>query len=438
MFEPLDQGKVSRAQLKITALSSAGSFLDGYDISIVSVAILTMKSEFSLTSVDSTLLLGATMIGMVLGGFSMGYLTDLRGRRYLFLWDMALFIIFTALSAIALNFIEILVFRLLLGVAIGADYAISPTLISEFAPAKHRGKLLTVAGVSWFFGAAGSYAIGSFLTPLGAISWRYMFALGIIPAVIVLLLRFSIPESPRWLIQKGEAEKARESLKKIGIEYDYGEVKPQQKTRFRVLFEKKYLSATIFISVFWFCLDAATFAIALQGPSILVALGLTESTAAGTASIVAFLALIGAVMALILVDRLGRKPLSVIGFAGMMVTLLLASLVLVTSRSILMIVVLLIIFEISQEFGPGITNSIYPQELFPTSIRATAQGYGTTISRIGALFGIFGFSLVQSFSGISGGMIFLGVISAVGLIITVVKGVETKGISLEEIGKEGN
>lgn len=433
MFEPLDQGKVSRAQLKITALASAGSLLDGYDISIVSVAILTMKSEFTLTSADTTLLLGATLIGMIFGGFSIGYLTDLKGRRYLFLWDMVLFIVFTALSAIATNFIEILVFRLLLGVAIGADYAISPTLIAEFAPVKHRGKLLTVSGISWFFGAAGSYAIGALLTPLGTISWRLMFAIGLIPAIIVIILRFSIPESPRWLLQQGKAEQASESLKKVGVDYKYETVATHKKTSFKVLFQKQFLPATLFITIFWFALDAATYAIALQGPSILVALGLTETTAAGTASIVAFLALIGAIMALVTVDRLGRKPISVVGFAGMVVTLFLAALVLATSRDILLIVILLIVFEISQEFGPGITNSIFPQELYPTDIRATAQGYGTTISRIGAVFGIFGFGAIAKVSGFSGGMVFLGVVSIVGLLVTVFLGIETKGISLEQI-----
>lgn len=433
MFEPLDQGKVSRAQLRITALSSGGSFLDGYDISIVSVAILTMKGEFSLTSGDSTLLLGATFIGMILGGFSLGYLTDLRGRRYLFLWDMVLFIVFTFLSAIATNFIEILIFRLLLGVAIGADYAISPTIISEFSPARHRGKLLTVSGISWFFGAAGSYAIGAVLTPLGAVSWRYMFALGIIPAILVILLRFSIPESPRWLVEHGKPEQAEASLKKVGVEAEQETSGIVQKVNYRILFRKPYLSATIFISIFWFCLDAATFAIALQGPSILVALGLTESSAAGTASVVAFLAIIGAVMTFLLVDRVGRKPITIIGFAGMVVTLLGAAVILGTSKSIFLLVAMLVIFEISQEFGPGITNAIYPQELFPTRVRATAQGFGTTISRIGAVFGIFMFSIVAGPFGYSGGMVFLAIVSAVGLIVTIVLGIETKGKSLEDL-----
>lgn len=433
VFESLDESKVSRAQLRITALSSGGSFLDGYDISIVSVAVLTMKTQFSLSSGSSTLLLGSTFIGMIIGGITMGYLTDLRGRRYLFLWDMALFIIFTVLSAISSNFIEILIFRLLLGVAIGADYAISPTIIAEFSPSRHRGKLLTISGVSWFFGAAASYAIGTALSPIGISAWRYMFMLGVIPAIIVLILRFAIPESPRWLAEMGKSAEAEKSLEKIGISTGRVARPEVHKAKLSDLFGKAYRKPMIFISIFWFALDAATFAIALQGPSILVALGLSEATASGYASIIAFLAIAGGFLALMTVDRFGRKPITIIGFAGMIVTLLGAAVLLSFSRNITGIVLLFIAFEISQEFGPGITNAIYPQELFPTNIRATAQGYGTTISRVGAVFGIFAFSAVSGPFGYTGGMVLLAAISAMGLIATIRYGVETRGRSLDNL-----
>ena len=96
---------------------------------------------------------------------------------------------------------------------------------------------------------------------------------------------------------------------------------------------------------------------------------------------------------------------------------------------------LFVVFEISQELGPGITNSVYPQELYPTEIRSTAQGFGTTISRIGALFGIFVFGFVWDAYGISTGMIFLAGISAMGLVVTLWLGKETAGKSLEELNK---
>ncbi len=121
MFQTLDDSRIKKIHLRITALSSGGSFLDGYDISIISVAILILQSEFSLSIPEVTLLLGSTLLGMVLGGVTIGYLTDLKGRRYIYLWDMLLFIIFTVLTAVSTSYTQLLVFRLLLGVAIGSD-----------------------------------------------------------------------------------------------------------------------------------------------------------------------------------------------------------------------------------------------------------------------------------------------------------------------------
>lgn len=433
MFKPLDESDVKPIHLKIASLSAGGSFLDGYDISIVSVAILVLTPQFSLSTGDETLLLGSTLIGMIFGGIFIGYLTDLKGRRYVYLWDMLLFILFTVLSTVATSFFEILVFRLFLGVAIGADYAISPTIISEFSPAKHRGKLLTINGLAWFFGAASSYGAGSVLSQFGAISWRYMFLLGIVPAILVLLLRTSIPESPRWLVEKGRKEEAKVSMERIAVESSTDLNASTHRESFRTLFHKEYLYSTIFISVFWFCLDAVTYVIALDGPSILVDLGLSTGGAASTATVIAFLSIIGAVMTLFFVDRIGRKPITIIGFIGMIITLLGGAYVLFYSRNILMIVIFFILFEISQEFGPGITNSVYPQELYPTQIRATAQGFGTTVSRIGAVLGIFIFGGIANVFGFGGGMLFLALLSALGVIVTITLGKETKGKSLEDL-----
>lgn len=433
MFESLDRSEVNRAQLKITALSSGGSFLDGYDISVVSIAILELRNQFSLTSGDSTLLLGSTLIGMIFGGIIMGYLTDLRGRRSLYLLDMLLFITFTVLSAVSTSFIEVLVFRILLGVAIGADYAISPTIIAEFSPSRHRGKLLTINGMAWFLGAASSFAIGAVMTPLGPESWRYMFLIGVIPAAIVLFMRVSIPESPRWLLENGRPVEARESLQKIGVS-EFGASSFQAvRTSFRTLFARQYLPATIFMTAFWFCLDATTYVIGLNGPSILVAFGLTSFAAARTASMIAFVSIIGAIFTLMLVDRIGRKMVTTIGFAGMVATLIGAAYSIQYSRSLFLLITFLTVFEIIQEFGPGITNSVYPQELFPTNIRATAQGFGTTMSRIGAIMGIFLFSAISQPLGYAAGMVFLSLVSLIGLVVTVSLGIETKGRSLENI-----
>lgn len=429
----MDDSRLKKVHLRITALSSGGSFLDGYDISIISVAILILQSQFSLSPIEVTLLLGSTILGMIFGGVFIGYITDLRGRRYVYMWDMAFFIFFTVLTAVATDYLQLLLFRLLLGIAIGADYAITPTIIAEFSPMKHRGKLLSLSGAAWFIGAFASYGIGTILIPLGNISWRYMFLIGIVPALIILILRRDVPESPRWLLSHGENKRANESMKEIDINAYVDAPVTHSRTRIGDLFRKKYIAATAFISIFWFALDAVTYVIALDGPSVLQGLGISSDAASGYATVIAFLAIIGAVIAILLIDTTGRKNLTVAGFAGMVITLLLAAVIFDYFPAVIYVVLLFVVFEISQEMGPGITNSIYPQELYATDIRSTAQGFGTTISRVGALFGIFAFSFVWDVYGIGTGMIFLAVISAIGLAVTIWLGKETAGKSLEEL-----
>lgn len=428
----MDDSRLKKV-LRITTLSSGGSFLDGYDISIISVAILILQSQFSLSPIEVTLLLGSTILGMIFGGVSIGYITDLRGRRYIYMWDMAFFIFFAVLTAVATDYLQLLLFRLLLGIAIGADYAITPTIIAEFSPMKHRGKLLSLSGAAWFIGAFASYGIGTILIPLGNISWRYMFLIGIVPSLIILILRRDVPESPRWLLSHGENKGANESMKEIDINAHVDAPVTHSRTRIGDLFRKKYIAATAFISIFWFALDAVTYVIALDGPSVLQGFGISSDAASSYATVIAFLAIIGAVIAIVLIDTTGRKNLTVAGFADMVITLLLAAVIFDYFPAVIYIVLLFVVFEISQELGPGITNSIYPQELYATDIRSTAQGFGTTISRVGALFGIFAFSFVWDVYGISTGMIFLAVISAIGLAVTIWLGKETAGKSLEEL-----
>lgn len=436
MFRSLDDSKVKGMHLRITALSSGGNFLDGFDISIIAVAILMLPSVFDVitqSTLDYDLLIGSTLIGMIFGGILGGYLTDRSGRRFIYLWDMVFFIVFTIFTVISSSFTTLVLSRLFLGVAIGADYAISPTIIAEYSPVKHRGKLLTVSGISWFLGSAIAYLVGFLLSPLGSSSWRYMFLLGVIPAVIVLVLRHSVPESPRWLLEKGRIEEAKKSTIMVLGEAEVEQSTDARKVRFVDLFGKKYIRATVFVLVFWFILDAVSYVVALQGPTILGSLGLTPSDASGTAFIVSLVAIIGAVMTLILIDRIGRKKITLLGFLFMVITLFAGGLALIYSASIFYVVLIFMLFEISQEFGPGITNSIYPQELFPTQIRATAQGLGTTISRIGAIVGIFGFGALADSLGYGIGFLLLAALSLVGLVVTLVLGVETKGKSLEEL-----
>ncbi|MEM0159051.1 MAG: MFS transporter, partial [Thermoplasmataceae archaeon] len=214
-FSGLDSAPTRRVHYKITALSAAGVFLDGYDISIIGVALTIISSIQAYAYVNNPLgkglMAASTTIGMLFGAIIFGYITDIRGRKFMYLWDMVIFIIFTALISFAsFNFDSLFIFRLILGIAIGADYAISTTIISEFAPVKSRGKLLAVNVSAWWIGSAVAYTVGYLLLPFGTEAWRYMFAIGIIPAALVLIFRFSVPESARWLAHVGKLQESKE------------------------------------------------------------------------------------------------------------------------------------------------------------------------------------------------------------------------------------
>ncbi|MCL4438387.1 MAG: sugar porter family MFS transporter [Candidatus Thermoplasmatota archaeon] len=444
-FSAMDNVPTGRVHYRITALSAAGVFLDGYDISIIGVAltIISGLKDFSYvnTALGKGLMAASTTIGMLFGAIIFGYITDLRGRKFMYLWDMVIFIIFTALISFAsFNFDSLFIFRLILGLAIGADYAISTTIISEFSPVKSRGKLLAVNVSAWWIGSAIAYTIGFLLLPLGTEAWRYMFAIGIVPAVIVLVFRFSVPESSRWLAQSGRVEESKKVERQISGNVDERKV-AGRKTSIKELFSSQNIRATIFVSIFWFSYDVAFYGIGLFSPTILEIFGLSHSLSILGSAIFAFFAVIGSFLCIALIDRLGRKTITALGFAGMSVSLVILGIIaLLVPKSAFsvgilapVIVLMFIVFEVTQTIGPGGTDFVYPQEIYPTSIRATGQGFGTSVSRIGAILGLTAFPALVAFSGLGAGLMFFFAFSVIGLVVTLVLGVETKGKSLEEL-----
>ncbi len=444
VYTALDTAKTTRTHYRITLLSVAGTFLDGYDISIIGVAltIITALSAFSYatTPLGKGLMAASTVIGMLFGALSIGYITDLRGRKFMYLWDMVIFIVFTAAIALSFNFWSLFIFRLLLGIAIGADYAIGATIISEFTPKKSRGKFLASDGLAWWVGAAFAFVVGYLLLPFGSNSWRWMFAVGIIPAVIVLILRRKVPESARWLANNGDLAKARASEKLITGKSDILRV-THQKVSFWTLFDKKYIKNTIYFGAAWFAYDVAFYGIGLFTPTILILLGLSHSLSILGSAIFSSIAIIGSVMCILTVDRWGRKPVTILGFAGMFVSLLVLAFIAMNipkdafaAGSIgVLIAAMYILFELTQSWGMGSTDFVYGQELFPTTIRATGQGWGTSISRIGAILGLTSFPTIVALYGLGYGLLFFALAGLAGMLLTIFMAPETKQKSLEEL-----
>ncbi len=444
-YAALDGSQLRKIHYKITALSAVGVFLDGFDISIIGVAltIITALPSFSFarTPLGKGLMAASTTIGMLVGAIVFGYVTDKRGRKFMYLWDMIVFVAFTAAISLADNYWSLLAFRIILGLAIGADYSISTTIISEFSPKESRGKLLAVNVSAWWVGSAIAFIVGYLLLPLGVNSWRWMFAIGMIPALVVLFLRRSVPESPRWLANAGRTEEAKSVLKEITGGEGSVARSPGRTASIFTLFEKEYIRSTLFVALFWFSYDVAFYGIGLFTPTILTIFGLSHSNAILGSAVFASVAVIGSLLCIATVDRWGRMAVTILGFAGMSVSLLVLSIVAIdvpksaftAGGFALVIASMYILFQLTQTWGPGGTDFIFPQELFPTSIRATGQGWGTSVSRIGAILGLVGFPQIVAFAGLGYGLLFFFAFSVIGLLSTVLLGTETKGRTLEEI-----
>ncbi|MEM0128228.1 MAG: MFS transporter [Thermoplasmatales archaeon] len=441
---------------KVTSLSAAGVFLDGYDLFIISVVLIFVESQGWLSPIPSTksfqlgLLSSSALLGMFIGALIVGNFADRIGRRTIYIIDLVSFIFFGLLTALATNITQLIIFRFLLGIGIGADYPVSSTYVSEFSPKNERGKLVTRTFMFWGIGsivaAAVGFSVGRFeyVNILGRAvdSWRIMLASGVIPAIVVILLRHSMPESPRWLLTNNQQAKAKQIIdmikEKYAIDYskDLSAIEPERRGRISELLGARYRKRTLFSWIPWFFMDVGVYGVGISLPYMLETIGFKETGIAekihailGTIFLDVFV-IVGFAVAVIIIERVGRLRLQEIGFLGMALsTLVLAA---AYQYSIIIIFTFLAAYLFFENAGPNTTTWVIPTEIFPTRLRATAQGSASAISRIGAVLGTFSFPVLVYYYGWNITFLVIAIFMLLGLISTVVLGVEATGLSLED------
>ncbi len=432
-MQSMDELPVRRFHWALSTLAAMGVFLDGYDLNVIAFSVLLISSYFKIpnTSTSYALLLSSGLIGMAIGGVTFGKISDRIGRKSMFVIDILLFIIFTALSAISTSVVEIIIFRILMGIGIGADYPISSSLIAEFAPKKSRGELLMYGIMFYWLGVLVSGAVNYFVLPLGpSISWRLALGIGAAIAVPVIAARWLMPESARWLKSVGRSDEAEKVIRKsVGEGY---EVPEQEKTGVKELFASHW-KAIAFVLITWFAFDVGSYGFGFYTPTLYYELGITNlRTVVLFGTVTAPFPIIAYLVLMKLIDRTGRKALSLIGFAVMaIVMVILVPLVAVSPYALLP---LFILFSSFEQWPGGILSFSYSTELFPTRVRGLAQGLATTVSRIGGILGVILFPIIKSYGLIYGTMFFLAFI-LLAIVITAIMAPETKGYSLEELSK---
>lgn len=427
----LEHSRPTRTHWLITLYAGGGEFCDGFILSIIGVALPLITVSFRLGGASAGLIGSASLIGMFIGGLIFGQVTDRVGRQKVYLADIAAFIILSLLQFFATDPWQLVVLRLAMGVAIGADFAIAGTIVSEFAPQKSRGPPLVVMVTMWSVGAAIAYIVGWAMLSIGPDAWRWMLASSAIPAALILLMRIGTPESPRWLLSRGRTDEARAVLHKmLGPDADLTDLEPEANSskRYSTLFAKPHLRRTIFVCVFWACQLLPIYAISTYEPTILQSFGLAKGNASYLGSVVIqVFYVLGSLSGALLVNK-GRRTLLLWSFAISALPLL--GLSLLAHPSVILVVTLFVVFGVAS-FASQCLQAIYPSELFPTGVRATANGFATGVSRIGAAIGTYGAPLLLGYSTRLA-MLMGAVIAAAGWGVSYFLAPETSGMTLSE------
>jgi MFS transporter, putative metabolite transport protein len=358
-------------------------------------------------------------------------LADKVGRRPMFTVDLAIFLVGSIAQFFVKEAWQLFLVRVVMGVAIGADYSIGWPLLAEFSPARLRGKLLAVLELAWYIGYLVSYALGWVLTVSSSADWHVILGLSTIPTVIVFLMRLGTPESPRWLMSRGrhvEAQRLAAEHMSLDEQRDLHMTRSSVGSQgFKRLFSRDYLSSTIFVSTFWVCNVTPYFAIGAFAPVVLGQLGLKEGLTGGL--VLNAFAVLGTLFAVVLIERVGRRKLAIPPFFISAIALVFVAVFSHTSTTVVMIS--FFAFSLFNAMSTTLCG-VYPSEVFPTEIRGIGVGFATAVSRVGAALGTFMLPTAMESLGIAPTMLIAAGISLVGGIVSQMLAPETKGKALSE------
>lgn len=436
IVQSVEDIKLNNFHHLLSVRSGGGSFVDGYVLSIIGVGMLQITSALQLTNFWQGMVAASALIGIFFGGFVGGWITGKFGRQKPYFIGPTLFIICSIGQFWVQSGYTLFIYRFLIGIAVGIEYPVATALLVEFLPKKSRGPLLAMLTIMWFAGAAVAYIVGDMILRAGGEdAWRYILASTAVIGMLLFLIRLGTPESPRWLIAQGKIEEAEKVIKKVyGEEYSLDHLPEQpaeQKISFLNLLHSGYGKRMFFVSTFWTCSVIPVFAVYAFAPKVLLALNLKGEWASFGSIAITFLFVVGCIIATQLINVMGRRPMLIYSFLLSGIALFLLGMFYNSSE-----IVILILFGAYAVFigGAQVLQLVYPNEIFPTEIRATAVGIGTSLSRIGAAIGTYLVPMSLDQFGISDTMYAAAAVTFFGLLVSYCIAPETKHLNLNEAG----
>ena len=332
---PIHQPHVNQGFIRrVSFIAGLGGILYGFDMGVIAAALVYVRDTFHLSTMMQEVLVIAVLLGVMIGALVGGTIADRVGRRKTLVAGGILFIIGSIIAPLSPNVGVLFVARTLLGIAVGFTSVTAPVYVSELAPPKSRGMLIGLYQFALTLGIAVADLVGYWFA--GPQGWRLMFAFGLIPAVLFLFLVLTVPESPRWLFAQNRPAEAESVLMsytdlagaRVLMEDIRVSLLTPMERRWSALWSPA-VRPSLFIAVGFMLLTPVTGinAVVYYGPQIFALAGISSDKSAIFATLlVAVTNVLATVIALVLVDRIGRKPLLYAGLGGMITALLVLSL----------------------------------------------------------------------------------------------------------------
>jgi sugar porter (SP) family MFS transporter len=428
---------------KSSVVAALGGLLFGFDTVVISGAIGALQLQYSLTDVAKGMTVSTALVGTILGAMFASSPGDRYGRRGSLRITAVLYLLSAIGCAFAFGWYSLVAARFIGGLGIGASSVLGPMYIAEIAPPKLRGRLVGFFQFNIVFGILlayfSNYLIGTM--GFGDLEWRWKLGISAIPAALFLAMLFAIPESPRWLAKQGRTEEAENVLRNSGdVSYheDLREIvaSVDQNQAAEPLFSYKYrVPIFLAISIAMFNQLSGINAILYYLNDIFTKAGFTKVSGDLQSVAVGATNLLFTVVAMTMIDRIGRKKLLLIGSVGTAVALTGVAAIFFAGTHQDLLVWCLVVFIAFFAFSQGAVIWVYLSEVFPTRVRAKGQSLGSLTHWVMAALLSFLFPVVAASSGGFPFVIFAAMM-VLQFFVVLFFYPETKGYSLEEMQRK--
>lgn len=404
------------------------------NVMLIAAVLTPIISEFKLDSLGSGLLLSVGYLGMFIGAITCGVLADRWGRKKTLIFTTTTMTAFTAANALAPDPLTMGLLRFLAGIGLGGALPQPGVYVSEYIPARYRGRFLGLVEASWVYGALLSLLFPYVMFPI--VGWRLTFLVALVPIILVPMVAHFLPESLRYLQLKGRVNEVLESLTREGIIpkgfTETSSTPPRGRKlveTLKELWSKSLWKRTLLLWVFWAVLVYTYHGIFIWLPTIYAKeMGLTVVKSIEWTLIVTLAQVPGYYSAALLLDKVGRKGISIayLAMAGLgSVFLGLSS----SSNDILLWSIVISFFNL----GAWSALYTYTPELYPTHIRGTGSGTAASIGRVAGIIAPTATPLLYAYGGLAAPFTVFALAHFLGAMVVAVLGIETKGKKLEEI-----